>query len=193
MREYPQANIQKTSLALKECIAGNVSDIFIIGSSIKNKISPNDIDIVVLFKDKNLKYVEDTLLFVKEKMDELRLGEVHIEHIFADSFMKEGLFFSVFHEGFSIKYGKRVSELQGFDSYSLFTYGLNMLSKDEKVKFSHVIYGRKKDGLLFKNHGKQLGAGSFMIPVENEEILKEALAKWNIKFTASRVIVKRNI
>lgn len=172
---------------LKKHLKGNVVDIFIIGSSIKGKLQPNDIDIIVLLRDKDLRKAEETLFNIKESVDFIK--NVHIEPLFVDSMLSESIFLTVLHEGFSIKEGKNVSDLLNIESYSIFSYNLKSLSKIDKVRFAQALYGRKKDGLLYQEKGVSLGSGSFMIPISKEEIFKEFFKKWKVKFERKKAFV----
>jgi len=187
MQKSQSLLIQKLKSTLKSKIKDNIADIFIIGSALKNKLSPRDIDLMVLFKDKNLKEVEERLYNIKESLDFIK--EAHIEPIFSGSMFKEKIFATILHEGFSIKENEFVSKTIGLESLSIFTYGLENLSKLDKIRFAQTIYGRKKDGLLYQENGISLGQGSFMVPIEKEEIFKELMKKWKIKYKSKRAFV----
>lgn len=171
---------------LKKKIGGGVIDIFLIGSSVKDKLKPTDMDIIVLFGDRKLKEAEESLFDIKES---LNVNNLHIEPLFAGSMFNEKLFLSILHEGFSVKDGKFLSDLLGVKSYSIFHFNLENLKKIDKVRFAQALYGRKKDGLLYSEKGISLGNGSFMAPVEREEIFKELMKKWKVKFNYKRAFV----
>ena len=172
---------------LKKHIKDNISDIFIIGSTIKNKIEPRDFDIIVLFKEKNLKKVEDSLFNINESINFVK--NKHIEPLFVSSMFKEKIFLTIMHEGFSVNNNKKVSEIIGLKSYSIFSYNLENLSKINKVRFAQALYGRKKDGLLYAEGGISLGNGSFMVLVYKEQIFKELFSAWKVKYSYRRAFV----
>ena len=178
--------MKKLTMLLKKHLKNNVADIFIIGSYLKDKIEPRDIDIIVLFKEKNLREVEEILYKIKEAIS---IKEIHIEPLFSDSFLSESIFLTILHEGFSIRHGKKVSEMIKVKAYSLFSYKLENLSKVEKVRFAQALYGRNKDGLIYAENGIILGQGSFMIYIEREEIFKELMKRWGIKYNYKRIFV----
>ncbi|MBI2629722.1 nucleotidyltransferase domain-containing protein [Candidatus Pacearchaeota archaeon] len=179
--------IQKLRNILKDKIKENVADIFIIGSALKDNLFPRDFDIIVLFKEKNLKEVEEELFKIKESISFVK--NVHIEPLFLENMFEEKIFLSLLHEGFSIKTGKFLPELMKLKSYSIFSYNLENLDKTDKVRFAQALYGRKKDGLLYQEKGISLGQGSFFAPVEREEIFKELMKRWKIKYTRKRAFV----
>ncbi len=187
MQKSQSRLIQRLKSTLKNKIRGDIADIFIIGSALKNKLSPGDVDIIVLFKNKNLKEIGEILYDIKESLDFIK--EAHIEPIFSESMFTEKIFITIMHEGFSIKENEFVSKIIGLESLSIFTYRLENLSKLDKIRFAQTIYGRKKDGLLYQERGISLGQGSFMVSVEKEEIFKELMKKWEIKYKSKRAFV----
>ena len=169
----------------------NIFDIILVGSYLKDKEDPNDIDLIVVFAERGLKIIEELTFQVKESIRGV-VGdkEIHIEPIVISNLFKEKIFSFILHEGFSIKNNKYFSELTGFNAFSLFTFSLNNLSKIEKVKFSQALYGRKNNGLLYEEKGKSLGKGSFIVPIQKQELFKEMLDKWKVKYKLHRTLIK---
>lgn len=176
----------KLKLALKKHLGGNVADIFLIGSSIKDKLEPRDIDVIVLFREKPGS--EDALFEIRESAAKF-FRNIHVERVFPESMLKESVFLTMLHEGFSIRHKRPVSMLLGMKSVSLFSFKLENLKQGEKVRFAQALYGRKGDGLLSAEGGMQLGQGSFMVAVEREEIFRELMKKWGARFSARRAFV----
>lgn len=186
MQKLKSQQILKLKSILKNNIKENIADIFIIGSSLKNKLRPEDFDLIVFFKEKNLKEVEEKLFDIKES---LGIKDVHIEPLFAESLFEEKIILSILHEGFSVKRNKFLSELIDIKPYSIFSFSLENLSKVDKVRFAQTLYGRNKDGLLNNEKGIVLGQGSFMVYVEKEELFKELMKKWKITYKYKRAFV----
>lgn len=178
---------KKLTSILEKHLKDNIADIFIIGSSLKNKLVPNDLDLIVLFKERNLKLVEECLFDIKEELDFIK--SVHIEPLFVESMFKESVFFTVLHEGFSIREGKSISEIFKVKAHILFSYNLKNLSKVDKVKFAQALYGRKADGLIYREKAISLGQGSFMSLVDREEIFKDFFKEWKVKYNRKKVFV----
>lgn len=179
--------MQKLKNILKKHLKNNVADIFIIGSYLKNKINPNDLDMIILFKEKEMKIVQENLFQIKEDTDFIK--NMHIEPLFVYSVLEESIFLTILHEGFSIKENKFVSDLLKIKPYCIFSYNLENLSKIDKVRFAQALYGRKKDGILYKEKAVSLGQGSFMTLVEKEEIFKEFFKEWKVKFARKKAFV----
>ncbi len=187
MQKSQYQQIKKLKNLLKKHLKNNIADMFIIGSSIKNKNIPRDTDIIVLFKEKNLKQVEETLFNIKEDLDFIK--EAHIEPLFVDDMFAESIFLTILHEGFSVRNSKTISDMLNLKSYSIFSFNLMNLSKLNKVRFAQTLYGRNKDGLLQAAKGISLGQGSFMVQVHDEEIFKELMKKWKISYKHKRAFV----
>lgn len=182
----------KLKKKLKEYLKNKeIVDIVIIGSCLKDKEEPRDIDIIIIFAGKNYKIIEEIVYKIKEETSSIEeTEEIHIEPIIIHNLFKEKIFSTILHEGFSIRNNNFFSELAGFKAFSLFTFSLSNLSKIEKVKFSQALYGRKNNGLLYEERGKSLGKGSFMVPVEKEELFKQMMEKWKIKYSTKRTLIK---
>lgn len=181
-------SLKMTSLKgiLKRLIKPQVMDIYLIGSSFKNKLAPQDIDLIFHFNEKNHSKNSEVLFYAKEK---LNLPNIHIESIYSSSLLTEPIFLTILHEGFSIKYNKKVSDMLGLKSFIQFSYDLKSLDKIKKVRFSQALYGRKKEGLLYQEKGISLGKGAIQIPVEKEELFKELFDIWGVKYKRKRVFV----
>ena len=186
MQKLKSQQIMKLKSILKNKIKGNIIDIFIIGSSLKNKLMPRDFDLIVFFREKNLKEVAEKLFDIKES---LWIKDIHIEPLFVDNLFEEKIILSILHEGFSVKKNKFLSEMINIKPYSIFSFNLENLSKVDKVRFAQTLYGRNKDGLLYVEKGISLGQGSFMVYVEKEEIFKELMKKWKINYKHKRAFV----
>lgn len=168
-----------------------IFDIVIIGSYLKDKETPRDIDFLIIFTHKDYKTIEELSYQIKEDiLQVIKNKEIHIETIILHNLFKEKIFSAILHEGFSIRNNEFFSELTGFKACSLFVFSLNNLSKVEKVKFSQAIYGRKKDGLLYQEKGESLGKGSLIVPVEKEELFRQMMDKWKIKYKLKRILIK---
>lgn len=164
-------------------------DIFLFGSVLKSKEKPRDVDIIALFRCKDLKKMEDVLYCLKKIGDELKI-DLHAEPIVVDNIFREKVYASVIHEGFSIKEMKFIRDMMGFRSYMLFTYNLENKKPSDKVRFSYALYGRKKgEGLLKNLKGEIIGKSSILVPVEKQEVMRNFFKNWNIEYKEQRVSI----
>lgn len=164
-------------------------DIFLFGSALKSKEIPRDIDILLLFRSKDYKKIEEVSYEIIKLGKKINLN-LHAESIIADDLHKEKIYSSVLHEGFSIRNNKFISELLGFEAYSLVTYSLRDRPVSEKVRFSYALYGRKKGtGFLASVEGKEIGKAAIIVPVSKEELAKEFFNQWKISFKMQRIMI----
>lgn len=164
-------------------------DVFLFGSALRSKERPRDIDVIVLFREKNYKKIEENIYKINKIGQSLKLN-LHIEPIIIDNLHKEKVYRAILHEGYSIKNSKFFKELLNFKAYSLINYSLKDKVPSEKVMFAYALYGRKKgQGFLASVKGKELGKGAILVPIENEEIIKELLTEWKVNFKAQRIII----
>jgi len=158
-------------------------DIIIFGSVSRKKNKPNDVDIALVFKNKLDKNLKQQL---SKKIQNSHIIELTLRHI-----SKQTLWKTLLHEGISIKYNKKTSNLLGFKTRILIWYGLEKLNKSQKVQFSHALKGRDgKSGLLKKYNGKYLGKGSLMIPIEADDEFREFFINWKTPFNRRRILVE---
>ena len=166
----------------------NIIDIIVFGSIVRGKRKPGDVDVCVLSLDKFKKVNKLKKIITKEfKKD------VHVSVLYLRDFLnpEETLWKTIFHEGISLTKNKPLSKLMGFEPSVLFWYKLENLKSIDKIKFSYALRGRnRKGGILREVKGEYLGKGCMMVPVENEDEIREFFARWNISFSRRRILTE---
>ena len=158
-----------------------IFDIVLFGSAVKGKAKPEDIDIAVIFKQKiNFSIIKKILGSFKG---------MHAEYLFLSDIYKEPLWNALLQEGYSLLNGKFLYEMKGLNPFALFNYNLKNLTSVEKTKFSHSLFGRKKDGILYKLKGKVLGRGSILVPIKNSEKIREVFERWKVDYNMKKIFV----
>lgn len=162
-------------------------DIFLFGSALKGKRRPGDIDAVALFREKDFERIENIVYSIKKYCEKQGI-KLHIEPLVVDKMFSEPVYKSILHEGFSVRNGKRVSELMGVKPFVIFSYSLEGKTPSEKVRFSYALYGRQKgEGFAKEIGGEEMGRGVILIPVEKSDAVKEFFGTWSVKFRERRV------
>lgn len=162
-------------------------DIFLFGSSLKGKRRPGDIDAIALFREKDYERIENILYGIKKSAEREKI-KLHIEPLIVDRMLSEPVYLSILHEGFSIRYGKKVSHLMGLKAAVIFSYSLEGKTSSEKVRFSYALYGRKPgEGFAKAIGAEDVGRGALMVPVSKAEAAKEFFGVWSVKFRERRV------
>jgi len=187
MQKSISQTIKRLNKELKDILKNKeVIDILLIGSTVKDKLKPEDLDLIIIFKNKDYAKIEELSYQTKKILSNYN---THIEHLIIDQLTKTEITSSIIHEGISINHKKPLSEILGFYSCSLFSFSLEKLTNVKKVRFAQTIYGRKGEGLLKKEKGIQLGRGAFLVPVQKEELFKEVLSNFNVKFNIKKAMI----
>ena len=164
-------------------------DIFIFGSILKGKETPQDIDIITLFREKNFEVIEEILYKIKEIGKNLSI-KLHTEPLIIDNLHKEPIYKSIIHEGFSIKNMQFIHDLFNFKSFLLITYNLKNKNSSNKVRFSYALYGRKKgEGVLKSLNGKELGKGVILVPIDKQSIINDFFKQWDVEHKEQRTFI----
>ncbi len=164
-----------------------LADIFLFGSVMKGKRKPGDIDAVALFREKDYERIESIVYSIKKACDKQGIRP-HIEPLTIDRMLSEPVFRSILHEGYSIREGKKVSQLMGIRPAVVFSYSLEGKTPSEKVRFSYALYGRKPgEGFAKQMGGEEMGRGALLVPVEKSEQAKEFFGTWSVKFRERRI------
>lgn len=181
---------------LKKCLKielkdKKIFDIVIYGSLVKNKENPNDIDILVIFNEGNLKERLDKIQSIKHKIkrkEKIDIKGALWRELFQEEFFARS---GVFLEGVSAFTGKSFAERIDFNGFAIFIYRLTNKPHAEKVKFNYILTGRKAEGLIKKLEGKHLAPGVIEIPIKNSLEFEDVLKKNNINYFKKEVLVKK--
>lgn len=158
----------------------NVEDAILIGSTVKGKRRPTDIDIVLLLKN----HSEKTKL-----VGELgEIVEAHISAISLSDIFREPLWRPVIHEGYSIVRETPVAEILGFRSAVFMEISPKMRHTD-RVRFNYALRGRKKgEGILTEASAAEK-SNMIEVPTDKEAIIEEFLEFWGVKYKPSRALL----
>ena len=177
--------LEKYVKLLKSKLNDKIEDILIFGSTVKGGLRPKDTDILVVCRDDSkpslVRRMFDDLpekfqVTVTKKTDLLK----------THTLLKQ----AAVHEGFSIKFGKPLREVLGFNSYTLFTFSLKNLNSSDKVRFQYALYGRgKKTGVLEENQGRQVSPGAILIPVNKEREVEDFFRNWKTHYKKERWMI----
>lgn len=167
-----------------------ILDILLFGSATKGKENPNDIDLLVIYINSS-REILDINYRLRKELKKININAEIIGKIYNDIFKPE--FFakeSIFREGFSLKQKKFMSECFGYFSLVLLKYSLGSMNKSKRMQFYYSLYGRDKGGGILKKYGCHKFANTIMLSkVNNLELIKAFLEKWNIKFIEVPLLV----
>lgn len=177
-------NSKSYSIIKKECkkyLNKNIVDILLFGSMARGKYDVMDIDICIIFREKQ------DMGLINELSNSLENKgiNVHMSTLVIDEFFTQphSLIRTLLKEGKSILTNKELSENFGLVINALYVYNLTSLKKSERVKFTYLIRGRNDEGFVRKNKGYFLAPSCFVIPIACDHEIKQILDMWNIKYS----------
>ncbi|MFH1332752.1 MAG: nucleotidyltransferase domain-containing protein [archaeon] len=172
--------------------SSELEDIILFGSAVRGKEKPNDIDILVLFKNKVDK--QEGLKIRKElekECEKVSIISKTRKTVLEESFDARE---SVLFEGVSLISAKNPAETYGFVSFGMFKYDFKKWSKLEKTKFYHALNGRDgKEGMLKILNCIKLSNNILMAPIGKVEPLREFLESWKLEYTFIPTIIPHRL
>lgn len=170
--------------------ANDVFDIIVYGSSVREKEKPNDIDILLIFLDKELNkrliIAQKFKEILKKNIKNLDIKTINLPELFDKNFLaRQGALV----EGYSLLDSIPIARKLGFEGYSLFTYNLKKLDHNKKTKFIYALIGRKNKGMLKLVDAKYLGKGVIAIPIAKSAIFEDFLKKWGIDYKENKILI----
>ena len=152
-------------------------DIIIFGSSVKGKVFPRDIDVVIIADSSKRK-------IILTRITELNLKNLDFEILSPESLRKNpSLSFSLYHEGISLKFGE-ISALFGLKSGVLYSYKLKGKTKSEKNRF---ILSLKQ--FIIDNKGVKFGSSNIFILTKFSSECEDFLKLWKVSYIPIKLFV----
>lgn len=171
-----------------------ILDIIIFGSAVKGKEKPNDIDVLVLFKDKKDLDISYELKKSLEKEFKLNFEIVSKSYneVFSISFKARE---AIISEGYSVVYSRYISEGFGYNAFMLFKYSLKGLNKSQRMRFYYSLYGRTKEqkGVLSVLNAKKFSESLILCPLEKINQMDGFFENWKISFESFPVLIPSRI
>lgn len=162
-----------------------IVDIFIFGSSVKGKLSPNDVDICLVFRDK-------MDINVVKKIEGILGVRYHISSLLIDNFFNNphSLAKTILNEGISLISGRGFAEIFSLRPQALYSYSLSNEHSGKKVRFVYLLRGRDgNEGLVKKWKGYFISNNAFIIPICNDADARELFDSWKIKYKRIKIML----
>ncbi len=163
-------------------------DIILFGSSMRGKKEPMDVDLLLLFKDRE---DMDTEYDLRKRLERFEMAfdvtSVTYRGLFESSFLPRE---AVLTEGYSLVLNRRLSEGFGFDSRMLFLYSLKGFSTSRRMMFHYALKGRMgKKGMLREAGGVKISNTAVMVPVTNSDLFENFLKYWGIAYKKTSLLI----
>lgn len=169
-----------------------ILDIILFGSAVKGKEKPNDLDLLIIFKDKknlNTAYLFRKIVESKTKMVAEVIGKSYSE-LFREEFTAREALLS---GGYSLINKTSFAEGLGYKSEVMFIYQLTGKNKSERMRFYYSLYGRNSLGMLDKLKATKQTDTIITCSIENLEPMRDYLHSWKIEFKEVPILIPRRI
>lgn len=171
-----------------------VVDVLLVGSVIRGKEKPNDIDLFVIYSEnaKNLIDLDYSLRKeLKEISKDFEITGSRYSELFKPEFIARE---AVLAEAYSFRTKKFFSQGLGYQNLVLFKYSLKELNKSKKMQFYYALHGRGKEkGLLKQNQCYKFSEGILLCPAINSETIKNFLERWKLKYLNFPILIPNRI
>ncbi len=175
---------------IKKWIKKNkVTDVILFGSFVRDKSKPNDVDLCILIKgdqEKDSIDLVDSLSKILSSKLKIQINILTQIKLILGSTLSRTLI----EEGISILKNKKMSELLGYQSKSMFVYSLRDFTSSKRVRFHYMLNGRYgQKGILKQAKAEIIGNGVITCDVSKEDLLKEVFNMWNVKYKTKRMLI----
>jgi len=169
-----------------------ILDIILFGSTIKGKDHPNDLDILIVFKNKkslDLTYKFRKLLEPLVNLPVEVTSKGYYELFDTNFVAREALL----KEGYSLVNHVFVANGLGYQSKVMFTYNLKNKNKSERMRFYYSLYGRGSPGMLKKLNSVKHTDTVILCPIEHQEEMRIFLQSWKIEFSEISLLIPERL
>lgn len=144
------------------------------GSTVIEGVTPNDVDIAILFKEVPLKQQLDIAQDIKQQLEKNVELPIHVKAFTYETLFDSSNFarIAIMSCGMDLLTKKPFAQRFGLKAQMQFAYSLQTLTKTEKVRIHYQLRGKKGDyGLLKKIGGVLVKPGLVRVPPNTEPIM----------------------
>ena len=191
--EYSRKRIESVLKGILKKHEKSVQDIYLFGSATRGKKKPKDLDLLVLFRnDIDLETVSSIRKALpKGEGSRFELTPLTYAELLSPTFRPRA---DILSDAVSVRFGTKLCNCFGYESYSTFLFSLENFSNSERVKFHYALAGRgKKSGLLERIGAFRIADGALCVPVKNSCELNEFLEHWRIKHTEIKLLAESRL
>ena len=185
-------NLISKSIRLYEEHKLDILDIILFGSLVKGKDNPNDIDILIIYKNKKDLEISYKLKKLLEKNSNIPIDIVSKTYfdLFDPGFQAKE---AILSEGYSLLSKSTISEGLGYKNFVLFIYELRGKNKSERMRFYYSLYGRNSVGMLKLLKAEKIADAVIICPTNNKEKMKEYLESWHLDFKEIPILIPKRL
>lgn len=161
--------------------ANEIKDIILFGSSVRGKLMPSDLDILIVFANSINKDIEYELSKkLSSHVNNLSVISKTEKNYLDESFdAREGLLY----EGYSIAKSRSIASGYGFKPFGFFIYNTNNLTNTKKTRFYYALNGRgENEGILGTFYGIKISDNLIAVPASHVDLAKSFFDSWEISY-----------
>lgn len=169
-----------------------IIDIILFGSFEREKDKPNDIDILMLFKEKKNLETSYQLKKILEREMKIKIEVTPVTYA--------GLFDinlkireSFLTEGYSLIQKKGIAAGLGFVNRLMFIYNLKGKSKSQRMLFYYSLYGRNSEGMLKKLNAVKFADTIILCSIGKSEEMRAFFHEWQIEFKEVPLLIPERL
>ncbi|MFH1064779.1 MAG: nucleotidyltransferase domain-containing protein [Candidatus Woesearchaeota archaeon] len=165
-----------------------ILDIVLFGSSVRGKRKPNDVDLLLIFREKESIDTAYELRKLLKVLDyDFQIITKTYDKLFDKHFVAREAFLG---EGYSLIKKMNISEGLGYTTKTIFKYSLKGFTQSRRMQLQYALYGRdKKSGIVNEFGLVKFADAVFLCPTENADKLKEFLEYWKINFESFPLLI----
>lgn len=170
-----------------------VLDIILFGSVAIGKEKPNDIDLLLLFKDKkDIDTSYELKKILRKAVREVSITDKTYKDLLSGTFKAAE---AIISDGYSLVHDKQISQELEYLNLHLFKYDLTALNKSERMRFYYSLYGRTKEqkGMVKELNAIKFSDAVLLCPIDKVEQMKEYLTGWNINFIEFPMLIPNRL
>lgn len=165
-----------------------ILDIILFGSYIRGKESPRDIDLLIVFPEKE----NNELVYeLRKSLEKFHLnfeitGRLYKTMLSSSFLPREG----ILTEGYSLILNKKLSNAFGFQGFYAFIYTLRGFTDSQRMRFHYALYGRGTlKGMLRDTKSIKLTNTMVLVPVGDSDEFENFLKEWRVHYKKIQILL----
>jgi|SRR3989344_2179824 len=164
-----------------------ILDVVLFGSITKGKENPKDIDILIIYKEKENIELNNKI----KSLTNTSITSTTYQKLFNQTFLaREGYLLN----GISLINNMKISDSLGFSSKIIFRYELKGFNKSNRMRFYYAMYGRDyKSGIIKDLNANKFSDSIIIVSSDKEYKIKEFLDLWKIEYISFPILIPTRI
>ena len=169
-----------------------IIDILLFGSAVKGKETPQDLDLLIIFKEKKEYQLAQELKKSIQSRTKLNVEIIlkTYEELFLENFIARE---AILAESYSLLNKINFAAGFGYLTRVLFSYQLKGKTSSERTRFYYALYGRGFKGVLENLNAQKYAETVILCPLENQMKMREFLESWKVEFKEISLLMPQRL